>query len=273
MDIGGEEEGIAAVVGDDADAADEVADLAEAAAGIGAAGCVRGTTEPGEVGFLLVLAFEFEGAVGGGIALVGVEVRLGLVLGLVGIAGPHGRRAIAGEQDIEAVGDGGGLGELEGDAEGAFAGLGGGIEAFEDFLDGGEAFLGIGGDDDAVGVGFAGDADLAVETADIAVGDLGRLFVVEIVGALLGGLLEEEFVEDVLDIDGADVLEGEDAGGEGFAFDGFVEERDHLLEAGKFGGRGLDDDDVAAAIGDDIDLLVGAAGVAGLAEDVIGVTV
>lgn len=76
-----------------------------------------------------------------------------------------------------------------------------------------------------------------------------RFLIVEVeVGPLLG-LFKEKFVEDVLDIDGADVFQVENLGRQAVIGDGLVQFLDHFFDARHLSRRSLHDQRVAAAIG------------------------
>src|SRR5207253_9524032 len=93
------------------------------------------------------------------------------------------------------------------DADAPFAGLRRTLRVCYDIFRRRRSLLRVRGDDEGVGVRCAGDAHLAGETAHVALGGFGRIIIERIPVRALCLLLPEKFVEQVLDIDGADVFE------------------------------------------------------------------
>ncbi|MFM1944973.1 MAG: hypothetical protein RI897_3955 [Verrucomicrobiota bacterium] len=94
--------------------------------------------------------------------------------------------------------------------------------------------------------------------------------VVGIPVAALFTFAEEEFVEDVLDIDGTDVAEREDFGGEAVVGDRFIECFDEFGDVFYFCGGCLDDDRVTSAIGDHAQFAAVLVALGGIEIDIAG---
>ena len=117
-----------------------------------------------------------------------------------------------------------------------------------------EVFLRVGRDDQRVGGRLAGDADLAIEPSNVPVRLLLRVFVEEIIRALLR-FLEEQLVENVFKVARADVFQGDDSWRQIVVLDRFIQFGDHVGDALHRGGRGLHQQGSAPAGGHDAHLL------------------
>ena len=213
VNVGGNDDSIAAMIGHHPDATHEIADFPGTLA-ITTAHVFRLASKPWKIEILLAVLFERRAVLTLPLVLLIVLLWLG-ILGIRWVDGTQGGRAALGKEHVETVGYRDRLSVFERDAKGAFAIRGRRIELFQYLLDRQQILLGVRGEDNRIRIGLTGDADLAVKASDVSVGGRLRRLIIKKVRALLG-LLEKQFVENLLDIDSAHVLERINAGCQGF---------------------------------------------------------
>ena len=260
VDIGGDQYRVAALVGHCPDPAHQVADGSGRGPAVRCSRAIWLATQPGIVAFFLGFLFQIKAAPGGAARLL---LRLGNGARLSRLRDrPQGRGAVSGKEDVQAIGHGRGLGKFEAEAQGGFAGLGRTVQLFNDVLDRRQTFLCVGGDDQRIRIGLAGDAHLAVKPADVAVrGGLGRRIVIEVIPVrALRLFLQEELIENIFDVHGADVFQRVDSRREALIADGLVEFVDDLGDVVHLCRRGLHNERVAPPVGHHAHLSRGLAG-------------
>ena len=206
VDVGGDQKPVAALVGDGTDPAHEITNRPGCAPAVRCSRAVRLTPEPGIVAFFLGFLLQIEATPGR------AARQLLLLRNRAWLArlrhGPQGRRAVPGKQDIDAVGHGRGLGKFKADPQSRFARFRRPVQLLDDILQRRQTFLGVGSNDQRVRIRLAGNAHLAVKPTHVAVGrGLGRIIGIEVIPVRpLRLFLQEEFVENVFHVHGADVL-------------------------------------------------------------------
>ena len=257
MHIGGDEQGVAALVGHHAHPAHQIADGPGGVAAIRRAQVVLLPTQPGIIALFFAFLFQSEAALIRAALLLRRLVLIDGGLRRSLVHWPQWGRAGFGKEDVDVVSYDGRFGKPEVDAHGRLTRLRGDIQLFEDFLHGGETFRGIGGDDDGVGIRLAGDADFAVEPPGVLAVTPSQVRIINLpVGALLL-LLEEKLIEHVFNISGTDVFEPKYFWGETLVGDGPVQLLDQFRDAVHGGGRGLDNHGIAPTIGYKVSFLAG----------------